>query len=453
MKLDIIILAAGQGSRMYSDLPKVLHRVAGQPMLARVIGCARVLSPHGLHVVVGYGAEEVRAVIRDDSIRWWHQAEQQGTGHAVQQALPGLQGDHDVLVLYGDVPLLTPTTLQAVIRELSGNDLVLLSAELADPSGYGRIVRDAQGRVLRIAEEQDADPQTLGIREVNTGVLATRSALLKQWLDGVETGNAQGEYYLTDCIGLAVAGGYRVEAMVCENAEEVLGVNDKHQLMQAERICQRRTADQLMALGVTLLDPERVDVRGDLVTGRDVVIDVNTVFEGNNCLGDRVSIGANSILVNTSVGDRTRIQPNCHIENAVIGNDCSLGPYARIRPGTRLADDVRIGNFVEIKKSDIRTGSKINHLSYVGDADVGEQVNVGAGVITCNYDGARKHRTVIGNRVFVGSDTQLVAPVAIGDGATIGAGSTITKNAPGDTLTLARSKQASIKHWKRPEKE
>ena len=251
-----------------------------------------------------------------------------------------------------------------------------------------------RGRVLRIAEEQDADPQTLGIREVNTGVLATRSALLKQWLDGVETGNAQGEYYLTDCIGLAVAGGYRVEAMVCENAEEVLGVNDKHQLMQAERICQRRTAGQLMALGVTLLDPERVDVRGDLVTGRDVVIDVNTVFEGNICLGDRVSIGANSILVNTSVGDGTCIQPNCHIENAVIGNDCSLGPYARIRPGTRLADDVRIGNFVEIKKSDIRTGSKINHLSYVGDADVGEQVNVGAGVITCNYDGARKHRTV-----------------------------------------------------------
>ena len=453
MKLDIIILAAGQGSRMYSNLPKVLHRVAGQPMLARVIGCARALSPHHIHVVVGYGAEEVKAVTQDDSIRWWYQAEQQGTGHAVQQALPGLQEDHAVLVLYGDVPLLAPATLQAVIRELSGKDLVLLSAELADPSGYGRIVRDAQGRVLRIAEEQDADPQTLGIREVNTGVLATRSALLKQWLAGIETGNAQGEYYLTDCIGLAVTGGYRVEAMVCENAEEVLGVNDKHQLMQAERICQRRTADQLMALGVTLLDPGRVDVRGDLVTGRDVVIDVNTVFEGNNCLGDRVSIGANSILVNTSVGNGTRIHPNCHIENAVIGSDCSLGPYARIRPGTRLADDVRIGNFVEIKKSDIRTGSKINHLSYVGDADVGEQVNVGAGVITCNYDGSRKHRTVIGNRVFVGSDTQLVAPVAIGDGATIGAGSTITKNAPGDTLTLARSKQVSIKHWKRPEKE
>ena len=453
MKLEIIILAAGQGSRMYSDLPKVLHQVAGRTMLARVIGCARSLSPHNIHVVTGYGAEQVRSAVQDDSIRWWHQAEQQGTGHAVQQALPGLQDSHDVLVLYGDVPLLSHTTLQAVIRELSGNDLVLLSANLPNPSGYGRIVRDAQDRVLRIAEEQDADPQTLGIREVNTGVLATRAVLLKRWLSEIVNNNAKAEYYLTDCIGLATAGGHRVEAMVCENADEVLGVNDKHQLMRAERIWQHRTADQLLALGVTLLDPNRVDVRGSLVTGRDVVIDINTVFEGDNCLGDRVSIGANSMLVNTTVGDETRIHPNCHIENAVIGRGCSLGPYARIRPGTRLADDVRIGNFVEIKKSDIERGSKINHLSYVGDADVGERVNVGAGVITCNYDGARKHRTVIGNHVFLGSDTQLVAPVVIGDGATIGAGSTITKDAPGGMLSLARSKQVTIKHWKRPEKE
>lgn len=451
MKLDIVILAAGQGIRMHSDLPKVLHRVAGKPMLAHVIECARALSPRNIHLVVGYGAEQVREAVQDDSIHWWTQAQQRGTGHAVLQAAPGLSDDHDVLVLYGDVPLVAPTTLQPVIHGLSRSDLVLLSAELPDPSGYGRIVRDHEKRVQRIVEQQEADSSTLAIQEVNTGVLAARGSLLKQWLARVNNDNVQQEYYLTDCIGLAVADGCRVEAIMCEDAGEVLGVNDKKQLMQAERICQRRTAEQLLAQGVTVLDPDRIDVRGELVAGSEVEIDVNTVFEGANRLGDGVRIGANTILVNTSIGARTRIYPNCHIENAAIGCDCQVGPFARIRPQTRLADGVKVGNFVEIKKSDIQTGSKINHLSYIGDADVGQQVNVGAGVITCNYDGVSKHRTVIGNRVFVGSDTQLVAPVVIGDGATIGAGSTITKNAPADRLTLARSKQVTMKNWKRPE--
>ncbi len=453
MKLDIVILAAGQGTRMHSDLPKVLHRVAGKPMLGHVIECARACSPQNIHVVVGHDAQQVKAAVQDDSLCWWIQEQQLGTGHAVQQAVPGLSDDHDVLVLYGDVPLLAHTTLQPVIRELSRHDLVLLSATLKDPTGYGRIVRDSGNRVQKIVEQQDADEGTLSIREVNTGVLATRAVLLKQWLARIGPDNVQQEYYLTDCIGLATQDGRRVEAVVCEDADEVLGINDKIQLMQVERICQYRTAERLMAQGVSVLDPRRIDVRGELVAGRDVEIDVNTVFEGSNRLADRVRVGANTVLVNTSIGAGTRIHPNCHIENSEIGCDCNLGPFARIRPETRLADNVSVGNFVEIKKSDIKTGSKIGHLSYIGDSDVGEQVNVGAGVITCNYDGVSKHRTVIGNRVFVGSDTQLVAPVVIGDGATIGAGSTITKNAPGDRLSLARSKQVTLKNWKRPEKE
>lgn len=451
MKLEIVILAAGQGTRMHSDVPKVLHKVAGKPMLLHVIERARELSPRKIHVVIGHGAERVRAAVQDDSIRWCVQDRQQGTGHAVQQAAPGLQDDHDVLVLYGDVPLLSHTTLQSLIGGLSRYDLVLLSAKVGGPAGYGRIVRDARDRVLRIVEQRDADRSTLAIDEMNTGVLAAQAGLLKQWLAQIKNDNAQQEYYLTDCIGLAVESGYRVEAMVCEDTGEILGINDKNQLVQAERICQRRTAERLMDQGVTVMDPNRLDVRGELEAGRDVEIDINTVFEGTNRLGDRVRVGANTVLINTSVGAGTRIHPNSHIENAVLGCECELGPFARIRPETRLADRVRVGNFVEIKKSDIKTGSKINHLSYVGDADLGEQVNVGAGVITCNYDGARKHRTVIGDHVFVGSDTQLVAPVVIGDGATIGAGSTITKDVPGEKLTVARSRQVTVKNWKRPE--
>lgn len=452
MKLDIIILAAGQGKRMHSDVPKVLHKVAGKPMLLHVIERARELSPQTIHVVIGHGAEQVKAAVDDDSIRWRVQDRQRGTGHAVQQAAPGLQNDHDVLILYGDVPLLAHTTLQSLIRGLSRYEMVLLSARFEESANYGRIVRDVRGRVLRIVEQRDADRSTRAINEMNTGVLATKAGLLKQWLARIKNDNAQQEYYLTDCIGLAVESGHRVEALVCEDASEVLGINDKSQLVQAERIFQRRAAQRLMGQGVTVMDPDRIDVRGELEVGKDVEIDINTIFEGTNRLGDRVRVGANTVLINTSVGAGTRIHPNSHIENAVIGYECELGPFARIRPETRLADRVKVGNFVEIKKSDIKTGSKINHLSYIGDADLGEQVNVGAGVITCNYDGARKHRTVIGDHVFVGSDTQLVAPVVIGDGATIGAGSTITKDAPGGELTVARSRQVTTKNWKRPEK-
>ncbi len=452
MKLDIIILAAGQGKRMHSDVPKVLHKVAGKPMLLHVIERARELSPQTIHVVIGHGAEQVKAAVDDDSIRWRVQDRQHGTGHAVQQAAPGLQNDHNVLILYGDVPLLAHTTLQSLIRGLSRYELVLLSARFEESADYGRIVRDVRGRVLRIVEQRDADRSTRAINEMNTGVLATKAGLLKQWLARIKNDNAQQEYYLTDCIGLAVESGHRVEALVCEDASEVLGINDKSQLVQAERIFQRRAAQRLMGQGVTVMDPDRMDVRGELEVGRDVEIDINTIFEGTNRLGDRVRVGANTVLINSSVGAGTRIHPNSHIENAVIGCECELGPFARIRPETRLADQVKVGNFVEIKKSDIKTGSKINHLSYIGDADLGEQVNVGAGVITCNYDGARKHRTVIGDHVFVGSDTQLVAPVVIGDGATIGAGSTITKDAPGGELTVARSRQVTTKNWNRPEK-
>ena len=452
MNLEIVILAAGQGIRMHSDLPKVLHKLAGKPMLVHVIECARALSPQTIHIVTGCGSEQVRAAVDDERICWHLQEQQQGTGHAVQQALPEVADEHEVLVLYGDVPLLEPDTLHTLLQGLSHCDLVLLSAKLEAAADLGRIVRDAGGRVLRIVEQRDADPATLAIREMNTGVLAAKAGRLKQWLGQVGKDNAPQEYYLTDCIGLATEGGYTVEAIVCADNDAALGINDKGQLARAERICQRRAAHRLMDHGVTLMDPERLDIRGELLVGRDVEIDINAVFEGQTRLGDGVRIGANTVLINTTVGAGTRIHANSHIEDALIGSECSLGPFARIRPQTRLGDGVRVGNFVEIKKSDIGANSKINHLSYLGDAELGAQVNVGAGTITCNYDGARKHRTVIGDRVFVGSDTQFVAPVVIGEGATIGAGSTITKDVPADVLAVARSKQVTVQNWKRPKK-
>ena len=452
MNLEIVILAAGQGIRMHSDLPKVLHKLAGKPMLVHVIECARALSPQTIHIVTGCGSEQVRAAVDDERICWHLQEQQQGTGHAVQQALPEVADEHEVLVLYGDVPLLEPDTLHTLLQGLSHCDLVLLSAKLEAAADLGRIVRDAGGRVLRIVEQRDADPATLAIREMNTGVLAAKAGRLKQWLGQVGKDNAPQEYYLTDCIGLATEGGYTVEAIVCAHTDAALGINDKGQLARAERICQRRAAHRLMDHGVTLMDPERLDIRGELLVGRDVEIDINAVFEGQTRLGDGVRIGANTVLINTTVGAGTRIHANSHIEDALIGSECSLGPFARIRPQTRLGDGVRVGNFVEIKKSDIGANSKINHLSYLGDAELGAQVNVGAGTITCNYDGARKHRTVIGDRVFVGSDTQFVAPVVIGEGATIGAGSTITKDVPADVLAVARSKQVTVQNWKRPKK-
>ena len=452
MNLEIVILAAGQGIRMHSDLPKVLHKLAGKPMLVHVIECARALSPQTIHIVTGCGSEQVRTAVDDERICWHLQEQQQGTGHAVQQALPEVADEHEVLVLYGDVPLLEPDTLHTLLQGLSHSDLVLLSAKFEAAADLGRIVRDAGGRVLRIVEQRDADPATLAIREMNTGVIAAKAGRLKQWLGQVGKDNAPQEYYLTDCIGLATEGGYTVEAIVCADTDAALGINDKGQLARAERICQRRAAHRLMDHGVTLMDPERLDIRGELLVGRDVEIDINAVFEGQTRLGDGVRIGANTVLINTTVGAGTRIHANSHIEDALIGSECSLGPFARIRPQTRLGDGVRVGNFVEIKKSDIGANSKIDHLSYLGDAELGAQVNVGAGTITCNYDGVRKHRTVIGDHVFVGSDTQFVAPVVIGEGATIGAGSTITKDVPADILAVARSKQVTVQNWKRPKK-
>ncbi len=452
MGLHIVILAAGKGKRMHSDLPKVMHKVAGKPMLAHVIKCAQSLYPEAIHVVIGHGSDRVKAVIDDDSIIWCLQSEQLGTGHAVQQVLPHLDDDQNVLILYGDVPLLAPITLQLLIEQLTQHQLVILSAKLNDPTGYGRIVRDAQNKVQCIVEQKDADSKTLAINEINTGILATRSKLLKEWLAQIKNDNAQQEYYLTDCIGLAVKDQCKVEAIVCDNSNEVLGINNKSQLAEVERIYQRRVAEQLMNNGATLMDPNRIDVRGELQIGKDIEIDVNTVFVGNNHLGDGVKVGANTVIINTIIEAGTCIHANCHIENALIGRNCELGPFARIRPDTKLGENVKAGNFVEIKNSNIKTGSKINHLSYIGDSDLGTDVNIGAGTITCNYDGANKHRTIIGDNVFVGSDTQFVAPVTIGNGATIGAGSTITKDSPKEKLTLARSKQVTVENWQRPKK-
>ena len=451
MGLEIIILAAGKGTRMHSELPKVLHKVAGKPMLAHVINCAKELSPDAIHVVIGHGAELVKAEFSEEKINWCVQTEQLGTGHAVQQALPDIKDDQNVLILYGDVPLLKLETLKELISDLTNNQLVLLSAKLNDPTGYGRIVRENR-KVRRIVEQKDAEEDTLKVNEINSGILASNASKLKNWLSKINNRNAQKEFYLTDCIELAVNGQDIVEAIVCECEEEILGVNNKIHLAQVERIFQKRIAEQLMTNGVTLIDPARIDVRGHLETGKDVEIDVNCVFIGDNVLGDNVCISANAVIINSHISSGTCIHANCHIENANIGENCELGPFARIRPETVLAENVKVGNFVEIKKANIKTGSKINHLSYIGDSDLGRDVNIGAGTITCNYDGANKHRTIIGDNVFVGSDTQFIAPVKIGDGATIGAGSTITKDSPEQKLTLARSKQISIDGWQRPQK-
>lgn len=452
MGLHIIILAAGKGTRMHSDLPKVLHKVAGLPMLAQVIKCAQKLSPQAIHVVVGHGSEQVKETINDDTINWCLQKEQLGTGHAVQQTFAKLKGGQNVLVLYGDVPLLTPGTLQQLTNKLSQHDLVILSAKLDDPTGYGRIVRDKKNKVQQIVEQKDADDNTLSINEINSGIFVTRTSLLKQWIAKIDNDNTQQEYYLTDCIELAVNGKHNVGALVCNNADEILGINSKSQLAEVERIYQHRIAETLMAEGATLIDPSRIDVRGELHIGQDVEIDVNSVFVGSNTLGDGVVVGVNVVIINSTVEAGTHIHANCHIENATIGRNCELGPFARIRPETKLDNNVTVGNFVEIKKSKVKAGSKINHLSYIGDSELGKDVNIGAGTITCNYDGANKHSTIIGDNVFVGSDTQFIAPVKVGDGATIGAGSTITKDTPKDKLTLSRNKQVTIDDWQRPKK-
>lgn len=453
MKLGVVILAAGRGTRMRSARPKVLHTLGGRPLLAHVVATARTLNPARIAVVYGHGGERVPAAFGGEGdLTWVEQTEQLGTGHAVQQALSSVEDTERLLILFGDVPLITPATLTALIAAAADTPLVLLTLELSDPAGYGRIVRARDGAVERIVEQRDADPEELAIREVNSGIMVIECSRLADWIERLENENAQQEYYLTDIVALAVADGEKVQAVTAPDADEVMGINDRTQLAYLERRFQRRQAERLMLGGVTLLDPERFDLRGNLIAGEDVEIDLNVLLEGEVVLGDNVRIGAHSVVRNCRIAAGTEIREHCVIENAVIGPDCIIGPFARIRPETELAAAVHIGNFVEIKKSQVGEGSKINHLSYVGDSTVGADVNIGAGTITCNYDGANKHRTVIEDRAFIGSDTQLVAPVTVGAGATIGAGSTITRDAPPETLTLSRNKQISLQGWQRPEK-
>jgi len=452
MPLSVVILAAGQGKRMKSDLPKVLQPVAGRPMLDHVIRCAAGLAPDAIHVVYGHGGERVREALAAAPVAWVLQAEQHGTGHAVMQAAPAIPDDHTVLVLYGDVPLTQAATLRALLDRAGRSSLAILSVRLPDPIGYGRVLRDNAGSVYRIVEQKDATRKELAVDEVNTGLMAAPAGRLKGWLARLSNDNAQGEYYLTDVVAMAVRDDVKVEAVVAPTTAEVLGVNDKLQLAQVEAEYRRMRAGQLMLDGVTVADPARLDVRGEVEHGRDVFLDVNVVLEGRVTLGDRARIGPNVVLRDCEIGADTVVHPNCVLEKSVIGSQCSIGPFARLRPGNRLADGVHIGNFVEAKNSEIGEGSKANHLSYLGDTTVGRKVNVGAGTITCNYDGANKHRTDIGDGAFIGSGTMLVAPVSVGEQATIGAGSTITRDAPAGKLTLERSKQVSLDGWKRPVK-
>ncbi len=452
MPLSIVILAAGQGKRMHSDLPKVLQPLAGQPLLSHVVAAARALDPAGITVVYGHGGDQVQQAFKDSPLSWALQAEQKGTGHALMQAMPGIPDGHVVLVLYGDVPLIKQETLAGLVAESGERQLAVLTAILDDPSGYGRVIRDNAGNVARIVEHKDAGRKELAVPEINTGVLAGPAAAMRRWLAGLGCDNAQGEYYLTDCILAAVRDGFKVVGVVASSATEVMGVNDKLQLAEVEAARRAERAIALMRAGVTLIDPARIDVRGEVSCGRDVSIDINVILEGQVTLGDRVRIGPNVVIRDCTIGADSEVLANSMLESSTLGERCSIGPYARLRPGNKLADEVKVGNFVEMKNSEIGAGSKANHLSYVGDSTVGAKVNIGAGTVTCNYDGVNKHRTVIGDGVFIGSGTMIVAPVTIGEGATIGAGSTITKPAPAGKLTLERSKQQTIDSWKRPTK-
>ena len=448
--LNIVILAAGKGTRMYSNKPKVLHALAGKPMVQHVLDCAQALQAGNICVVYGHGGEAVPQAMAAYPAKFVVQEPQLGTGHAVQQAMPHLDDGSPTMVLYGDVPLIQLKTLQHM-RE-AGDGLVLLTVNLTHPTGYGRIVRGAGGRVLSIVEEKDATPEQREIQEVNTGILLAPTQMLRSWLAKLRNNNSQSEYYLTDIVAMAVELGVAVHTVQAAHAWEVEGINSKQQLAVLERTWQLVEAQRLLASGVTLADPARIDVRGTLTCGRDVEIDVGCIFEGAVSLADDVRVGAYSIIRNASIAQGTQIAAYSHIDSSSVGANCHIGPYARLRPGSQIHDGAHIGNFVEIKNSAIGQGSKANHLSYIGDATVGSRVNIGAGTITCNYDGANKFRTVIEDDAFIGSDTQLVAPVRVGKGATIGAGSTITQNAPDGVLTLSRSKQVTVIGWRRPVK-
>jgi bifunctional UDP-N-acetylglucosamine pyrophosphorylase/glucosamine-1-phosphate N-acetyltransferase len=451
MVLEIIVLAAGQGKRMHSALPKVLHALAGRPLLGHVLDAARQLKPNKIVVVHGHGGDEVRAAFPDPAIEWVAQAEQLGTGHAVLQALPRLSAEAEVLILYGDVPLVRVETLKRLL-EAAHKGVAVLTAEVANPTGYGRIVRAAGGRVTRIVEQKDATPAEAAIKEINAGFFALRTGQLSAWLPKLSNQNAQQEYYLTDIVTLAGVDEVPVFAVKVDDRWEVAGVNSKQDLAGLERVIQHREAARLLEAGVTLADPSRIDVRGSLECGHDVAIDVNCVFEGKVKLGDRVRIGPNCVLRNVTIAEGSEVRAFSHLDEAEIGARCLVGPYARLRPGASLADEVHVGNFVEVKASRIGQGSKANHLTYIGDSEVGANVNVGAGTITCNYDGANKNRTVIEDDCFIGSDATLVAPVRIAKGSYIGAGSTISKNTPAGQLTVARAKQVAIPSWKPPKK-
>ena len=449
LKLNIVILAAGKGTRMHSNKPKVLHEIGSKPILGHVIDCAKALNPQKIIIVYGFGGEIVRKAFVHENIVWVNQAEQKGTGHAVQQAVEHLDVDANALILLGDVALVDAEACKRLIAE-AHNKLAILSFNKPDPTGYGRILRNNL-LVTAIVEHKDATEAQKAIKEVNTGIMAMPAKALKRWLAGLTNNNAQGEYYLTDIVGFAVRDKVNVVAEITDDEWSVTGINSKLDLAQIEREFQNRIAQKLLQQGITLKDPARLDVRGTLVCGRDVEIDVNCMFEGEVTLGDNVKIAANCIIKNAHIENNTHILPFTHIDDAHIGKNSRIGPYARIRPGTTLAAETHVGNFVELKNAQVDSGSKINHLSYVGDATVGKNVNIGAGTITCNYDGANKHRTVIEDGVFIGSDTQLVAPVTIGKNATIAAGSTITKNVPADGLTVCRAKeQKTYPNWKRP---
>ncbi len=450
--MEVIVLAAGQGKRMRSVLPKVLQPLAAKPMLGHVLDTARALEARRIVVVYGHGGEVVREALDAPDLAWARQDPPQGTGHAVQQAMPLVEDGDTALILYGDVPLIGVPTLQRLMAAAGDRQMALLTVHMADPTGYGRILRDAAGQVTRIVEEKDATPDERRVTEVNTGILAAPVERLRHWLANLKNDNAQGEYYLTDIIAMAVAEGIQVITTQPDAFEETLGVNNKTQLAELERIHQRNIARSLTDAGVTVIDPARLDVRGQLICGRDVEIDINCVFEGRVELGDGVRIGPNCVVRNATLGAGTKVAAFSQIEDTVMGEACVIGPYARTRPGTVLGTDVHLGNFVEVKNSNISDHSKANHLAYVGDADIGQRVNVGAGTITCNYDGANKFRTIIEDDVFIGSDTQLVAPVRVGRGATLGAGTTLSNDAPPEQLTVSRAKQVSVEGWKRPVK-
>ncbi len=451
--LHVVILAAGHGRRMRSSLPKVLHLLAGRPLLSYVIEAASGLGAARVHVVHGHGGEHVREVMAEADVEWVEQREQLGTGHAVASAMPGIPDDATVLALYGDVPLVNRATLHETATLATGSGVALITAVVDDPIGYGRIVRDADGHVRGIVEERDATDEQRNIAEISTGILAARAGTLRDWLRRIGRDNAQSEYYLTDVVSCAVEAGLSVRTVPPEAIEEVLGVNDRAQLAALERFHQRRLAEGLMRDGASIADPARIDIRGRVRTGSDVFIDVNVVFEGDVVLGERVRIGPGCVIGDTVIEDDTEVRAHCVIEGARIGAACRVGPFARLRADTRMSRDARIGNFVEVKNATIGEGSKASHLAYIGDGRIGRDVNVGAGVVTCNYDGARKHTTVIGDNAFIGSGVMLVAPVTVHAGATVGAGSTIAKDAPPDALTVTRAPQKTIEGWRRSRKE